>query len=249
MGSPYTGYSLLAFSCYVDFLNVQCWEMAPYAPFIQDLKAPAALVPQGLGGTIWSNIGSNGDVIDSSDGVVGSDSATSMQIPAANKTIIPWYKLIFHTTYYHHSFVVALAATALTKTAQDAATETPAVTVTTPAAAATCPSAAASPKALAGPVSHFARAELATDFTTVPQCLRPGRIAPNLVNGDQQGVVFSQILPGGLFDRMGLKNGDIATGCTPETLNQPFDEIESGGKLSFCVTRGGQPLTREFTLE
>lgn len=254
MGAPYTGFSLLAFSCYLNPVNVQCWEMAPYAGFIQDLKAPAALLPQGVGGTLWTNIGSNGDVIDSSDGVVGSDSATSMPIPTSSKTVIPWYKLIFHTTYYHHSFVVALASAALVKTTEDASSREAAVVtspVVTDGTPPTCAPVKPVPGTLTGvaPATHFARAELMTDFTSVPYCQRPGKIAPNLVNDDQQGVVFSQILPGGLFDRMGLLNGDIATGCTPDTLNQPFDAIESGNTLSFCVTRDGKQLSREFTLE
>ena len=250
MGAPYTGYSPLAFSCYLNPANVQCWEMAPYSSFIKELATAAAQLPQGLGGTVWSNIGSDADVVDSSDGVVGSASATSMPIPSSSKTIIPWYKLVFHTNYYHKSFVTDLAATGLLKSATSDAAEAELSMAPAVESETDCPSVMSAPSSLAA--AKLARQDLPTDFSKLPICHRPGRLAPNEINGEERGVSVTQVLAGGLFDRMGLQNGDVVQGCTADTINEAFDAIGSlaagsGNQLTFCVIRNGQSTTRHFS--
>ena len=250
VGTPYQGYDLFAELCHVNVFNVQCDMMAPYSPFIKDLQAPEALLPQGMGGTIWANIGSNADVIDSADGVVTSASATSMTIPETSKQTVPWYKLVFHTEYYHNSGVVESLAASLLVESQTAVSPAPNAPDDSRATCEVLPAANEET-----PVTIFQKEELASDFSKLPQCNRPGRISPHMVKGVRQGVSITEIRSGGLFDRMGIKNGDVVVGCDAETLDRPFEAIgqlsqaHGPGQLTFCVIHNGHQTTHQFTVE
>jgi hypothetical protein len=229
---PYEGYSLVAEFCHLVAMNTECDEMAPYSGFIADLKNPQALVPQGLGGTLWSGVGSNAEVIEQSDGFVGSSSATSMEIPAAAKHVLPWYKLIFHTMYTHDAQVIGWVANSLSLTQyQGSVADAQAETAANP-----------------NPGS-------AVNLSKLPSSQLPGEIQPNMVNGVQEGVQFSNILQGGLFDKMGIQNGDIVRGCASANVNTPFSALESletSGQpvtLTFCIVRNGSTLTQTTTVQ
>jgi triacylglycerol esterase/lipase EstA (alpha/beta hydrolase family) len=229
LGTPYTGYSLTAESCHIVAVNVECWQMFPLSFFIADLKNSQALLPQGQGGTTWSNVGSNADILELSDGFVGSASATSMEIPDSSKMIMPWYKFVFHTMYTHNATVIASVASSLSdgiaqsNVVPQIVTSTPDVT----------------------PNAVVSQNEVVLDMSTTPQNRRPARAEPYLENNQVQGVKFTEVLPDGIFAKMGIENGDVVRGCTEETRGAPFDalaQLETSSQpvtLDFCVLRNG----------
>jgi hypothetical protein len=239
IASPFTGYSLLAESCHLVVINVECDQMDPLSPFIAGLAASAALVPQGRGGTLWSGIGSNADIFDDSDGLVDSGSATSMEIPATSKAIMPWYKLIFHTEYTTRTEVIQLIAKSLADSASLPAiiTQKALPPVTTKADA------------------MVAHTEIFQTMTALTAAQKPAKILPNMVNDEQNGVQFTNVLKGGIFDQMGIVEGDIVSGCTAATINDPFEALDAiqsaGGKGTFqlCILRDGAQLTRTVAIQ
>jgi len=238
LATPHEGYSLLAESCHLVPTSVQCVEMAPYSSFIAGLKVASALLPQGQGGTLWTNVGSNADPIDNSDGVVGSSSATSMEIPVASKLVMPWYKLIFHTKYTNNQTIIQFVANAL-----GGATSVKAQVLTS-----------AKTQVLTRPADVQVSRHALVDRENGDEQAGPAHIEPYLIAGAQYGVQFSSVQTGGVFDQMGIQNGDVVHGCAGSDLNQPFDALEAiqqngGGSLQLCILRNASEITRVVAVQ
>jgi hypothetical protein len=252
LGSPFTGYSLLAETCHVVFVNIQCNDMFPLSSFIKDLKNPEALLPQGPDGTIWSNVGSNASFADNSDGVVNSSSATSMPVSDASKLILPWHMFVFHSNYTHNKTVIANVGQNLALTAQGAS-EARSLAVTMDQRFRVPAALELSARAKADAV--VSRDEVIQDFSQVSSDHQPGRIEPYLENGQAAGVRFTNILAGGLFARMGIQEGDVVRGCAQENVNSPFealDSIETSTEpvfMKFCVVREGALISKQILVQ
>ena len=248
LAAPFTGYSLLAESCHINVLNVQCDDMFPLSGFIEGLKDPAALVPQGPDGTIWSGMGSNADFIDSSDGFVGSASATSMDIPASSKIILPWYKFVFHTMYTRNSAVIADMVNILATNAQDDA----APKVLAQRSIASTHWSRELEKSADAVISHD---EFTQDLSQLPQEEKPAKVESHLENFEPAGIHVTNVLPGGLFDKMGIQGDDIIRGCNRSNINEPFgdlDQLETSNDpilMQFCVVRAGVTMTKRVLVQ
>jgi hypothetical protein len=245
LASPFTGYSLTAESCHINVVNLQCDDMFPLSGFIEGLKNPEALVPQGRGGTIWSDMGSNADFIERSDGFVNSSSATSMQIPSSAKIILPWHMLVFHTLYTHNKKVIADMTQILARTSQNQAADLP-HGISYPAV---------SQEVLEAADAVVARDELTQDFSALPPELKPASIDANVVNGDSVGISFTKVLPGGVFAQMGIQDDDVVRGCSNSNINTPFealDELENSTGpivMNFCLVRDGKTISKQVVVQ
>jgi triacylglycerol esterase/lipase EstA (alpha/beta hydrolase family) len=240
VGSPYEGYAILAESCHIIVWNLECDEMFPLSSFIKELNSPPASYPQGVNGTIWSNGGSNADPIDSSDGLVGSASATSMNVSGNRKLILPWYKFVFHTLYTRNSEVIAWIAQTLST---DVASANVIAKVDE-----------SLPMVLGSADAVVSQSEVVQDVTALPANQKPAHLAPYLVNGVQQGVQFTQVLAGGMFDHMGIKEGDVVQGCSAATINTPSFPIDGlkkhgKGKMKLCIVRNGVKKTHIVSVQ
>ncbi len=230
LATPHQGYSLTAELCHLIVVNFQCDEMDPLSSFIADLQNPEALLPQGLGGTTWGNVGSNALILDDSDGFVNSDVATSLDIPDSAKLILPWYRFVFHTMYTENDTVIAQVTTNLSD------------------GAASQPQLRRAHLAVPGFVPHaiLSRAEMPLKTQALEKTNRPGRADPFMVKGTMQGIRLTQIQSEGVFAKMGLQEGDVIRGCTADTLNSPFEALsaletpsDEPVDLTFCVLRNG----------
>jgi triacylglycerol esterase/lipase EstA (alpha/beta hydrolase family) len=236
MAGPFTGYSLLAESCHANFMNTQCNEMFPRSSFIKELRKSEALVPEGRDGTSWSNIGSNADFVDRSDGFVGSKSSTSMNIPAAEKMILPWYNFVFHTAYTHNKKVIARVGIYL---GADERNGTPAMPEESPD----------------GANAVLRRKDLTQDFYNLPAVQEPAKVQPYFVDQEQRGILFTDVLMDGVFARMGIQSGDVVRGCTEENINSPFDALDELHRsrapvvLFFCISRDSNLFSRKIVIQ
>lgn len=250
LGTPYQGYNLIAEICYLNPINAQCREMSPRSSFIAEFKNPGALLPQGKGGTIWTNVGSNADPFDRSDGFVKSTSATSMQISQPRKKTMPWYRLIFHTMYTRNPTVIQFVIDSLANgngaAKRSLASSERAIKDTVQFAQA---SGLLEKDSSATDVT-VSLAQATEDMDTLPENASPAKISPYRVKGEQAGVQLESVLAGGLFDQMGLKNGDVIQGCNSETLNSPFEGLatldahHTSGKIKLCIQRGHEHTTQ-----
>jgi hypothetical protein len=245
LASPYTGYSLLAESCHINVVNLQCDDMFPLSGFIEGLKKPEALVPQGRGGTIWSDMGSNAVFIENSDGFVTSASATSMQIPASAKIVLPWHMFVLHTLYTRNKKVMADMVHILSRTSQNQP-EDVAQSVTYPPV---------SRDVLEASDAVISREELTQDFSALPQDKQPASLDANVINGETVGISFTKVLPSGVFAQMGIQDDDVVRGCSNTNINTPFealDELENSTGpivMNFCLVRDGKMISKQVVVQ
>jgi general secretion pathway protein C len=91
-----------------------------------------------------------------------------------------------------------------------------------------------------------------SDFNKV---LTEARAIPNFENGVPAGYKLFQIVPGSIFDALGLKNGDTITAINGQSINDPakafemLNELKSGAN-SFEITmkRDGKAQTNNYEI-
>lgn len=78
---------------------------------------------------------------------------------------------------------------------------------------------------------------------------------PNLVNGRVEGFTISQIEPMSVYDKMGLKNGDVVKSINGIPLNdagqaiQTLNALRNEGNISLQVMRNGQLTTFQINVQ
>ena len=86
---------------------------------------------------------------------------------------------------------------------------------------------------------------LMTDARTVPY------INPE---GKQEGLTVTEVLKGGIYDQLGIRNGDVIISVnglklsTPESALQAYTSIKGARRLSVDIIRGGAKKTLSYTL-
>jgi len=78
-------------------------------------------------------------------------------------------------------------------------------------------------------------------------------VRPYVADGAQQGFIISNIVPGSLYERMGLQNGDIVTSVNGRELTgvddvmQLVNTMQSGGNISVSLVRNGTNETLNYS--
>lgn len=78
-------------------------------------------------------------------------------------------------------------------------------------------------------------------------------VRPYLTDGAQQGFIISNIVPGSLYERMGLKNGDVVMDVNDKRLNSADDVLQmvnvmqAGGSISVNLMRNGRNETLNYS--
>lgn len=90
-----------------------------------------------------------------------------------------------------------------------------------------------------------------SDFNNI---LTQARAVPNVEGGVPAGYKLFQIVPGSIYDKLGLKNGDVINGVDGQPINDPAKAFELLGKLKegashleLQVKRDG--ATKNFTYD
>ena len=90
------------------------------------------------------------------------------------------------------------------------------------------------------------RSEVDESLKNVHQLLSQVRIRPHFTDGVADGLAVSNIKPGSLFARMGLRNGDIVQGLngrniqTPDDVMEVYQRMKSGSRITVQVMRDGE---------
>jgi general secretion pathway protein C len=75
------------------------------------------------------------------------------------------------------------------------------------------------------------------------------RAVPNVQDGSTKGFTLSEIVPGSVFQQLGLEDGDVLTGINGQTVNNPLQAVGMLSQLSqqpavdVTVMRDGQPMS------
>jgi len=80
------------------------------------------------------------------------------------------------------------------------------------------------------------------------QILTEARLLPHLAQGRVRGFVLSEVKPNGIYDRLGLRNGDVLIRIneyevtTPESALQAFRSIRESDLIEIDLLRNGSRL-------
>ncbi|MBI3542315.1 MAG: PDZ domain-containing protein, partial [Deltaproteobacteria bacterium] len=86
------------------------------------------------------------------------------------------------------------------------------------------------------------------------EVLQQARAIPNFENGMPDGYKILQIVPGSIFEKLGIKNGDVITGLNGETVNDPgkalalLNDLPNANHVEITVKRGGQKKTMQYDI-
>lgn len=89
------------------------------------------------------------------------------------------------------------------------------------------------------------------DFNNV---LTQARAVPNFENGVPAGYKLFQIVPGSIYDKLGLQNGDVISGLNGQTINDPgkafemLGELKTAKHLELQVKRDGKASTFTYDI-
>jgi general secretion pathway protein C len=90
-----------------------------------------------------------------------------------------------------------------------------------------------------------------SDFNNI---LTQARAIPNTENGVAAGYKLFQIVPGSIYDKLGLKNGDVITGLNGQTINDPgkafemLNELKTANHLELQIKQEGKPLNYVYDI-
>ncbi len=80
------------------------------------------------------------------------------------------------------------------------------------------------------------------------------RAMPNIQNGRTNGFALSEIVPGSVFDDMGLRDGDVLTSIDGQRANDPARAIQllnglrNQTSIQVQVLRNGSPMTLSYQI-
>lgn len=84
--------------------------------------------------------------------------------------------------------------------------------------------------------------------------LTQARAIPNIENGKQQGYKLFQIVPGSIYDELGLKDNDVIMGLNGEVVNDPgkafemLNELKTQPHLELQIKRGTQTMNMVYDI-
>jgi general secretion pathway protein C len=89
-----------------------------------------------------------------------------------------------------------------------------------------------------------------------PRCTSvQARIVPNLKDGATDGFKLFSVRHGSLFEKLGIKNGDVIHGInglaltTPDRALEIYSQLQTAKSLVVELTRQGQPLKLTYNIE
>jgi general secretion pathway protein C len=86
------------------------------------------------------------------------------------------------------------------------------------------------------------------------EILQQARAIPNFENGQPDGYKLLQIVPGSIYDQLGLKNFDVICGINGDAISDPgkafqlFSDLKTTSHLELCVKRNGQKRTMSYDI-
>ncbi len=98
----------------------------------------------------------------------------------------------------------------------------------------------------------FDREQIKKFLENPNEILTGARLMPILKNGKQEGFLVREVKPGGFYENMGLRNGDIILRANNVDLNSPsdgvkiFNMIKELDTMDLDIIRNGVPMTQVF---
>jgi general secretion pathway protein C len=100
---------------------------------------------------------------------------------------------------------------------------------------------------------NIPRAEVDKAFQDMNSILTQARAIPHTENGQSAGYKLIQIVPGSIYEKLGLQNEDVICGLNGEPVNDPgkafelMNQLKTASRMELCIKRGGK--TNNFTYD
>ncbi len=100
----------------------------------------------------------------------------------------------------------------------------------------------------------FSREQIKRFLEDPKEILTDARLLPNIVNGRQQGFIIKEVRPGGFYESIGLKNGDVILRANNIELTSPndgikiFNLLKELDKVELDILRDGGRKTLVFII-
>lgn len=104
-------------------------------------------------------------------------------------------------------------------------------------------------------IGHLDRKEVDRTLPEYEQLMREIRVRPRFEGGQPIGFVIYKIEPGSIFERIGLRDGDIIVGingssfATTQQNVEFYNALRGGGKISLEVMRGDRKRDLHFVIQ
>jgi general secretion pathway protein C len=98
------------------------------------------------------------------------------------------------------------------------------------------------------------RGEVDKALANINQILTEARCVPNIENGRPNGYRCFQIVPGSIYDKLGMKDNDVICGLNGEPVNDPgkafevFSQLKSLNSIDICINRNGQVMNMNYDI-
>jgi general secretion pathway protein C len=95
---------------------------------------------------------------------------------------------------------------------------------------------------------NVSRSEVDKALADFNRILTEARAVPNFENGVASGYKLFQIVPGSIYDKLGLQNGDVISGLNGNPVNDPgkafemLNELKTANHLELQVKKDGKSL-------
>ncbi len=99
------------------------------------------------------------------------------------------------------------------------------------------------------------RGALETSIANPSEILTQARAVPNIVDGKIKGFSIFSIKPGSVYEKLGIKNGDIIMRVNGTDLDSPakalefYGAISSASEITLDIERGGQKKTVTYNVK
>ncbi len=86
------------------------------------------------------------------------------------------------------------------------------------------------------------------------EIMTDARLLPNVVDGKQQGYILNEVRPGGIYQSLGLQNGDVLLRINeynishPENALQAFTALRGMERVQLDIMRNGSKMTMTYQI-
>lgn len=89
----------------------------------------------------------------------------------------------------------------------------------------------------------------------MPKTLQDARCVPHPVAGRNGGYQCFQIVPGSIYDKLGMKDNDVITSINGQALDDPskifgfLNSLKGAKSISLTLTRGGREMNLDYDIQ
>ena len=95
---------------------------------------------------------------------------------------------------------------------------------------------------------------LRNQLAHLPEILRQARVVPRYQNGKFAGFMITNIVPGSVYEKIGLQNGDVIKAVngvvvkTPQQAMQMYEKLRDASRISVKIERAGTEMTLDYQM-